>query len=339
MAARSLIEELPSMFLAPTSMTMASLVDHLQESKRSNIETPGTVEEYNTIYVTADELSAFMHEYSGELIAGLTTFYDCVPYAQSRRINNVRVKIKSPQVNILSGSTPSNLLRFVPEAAWEQGFTSRVIMVYSSDKPLIDIFGLNKRPKPKDLIEDLKIINTLRGPFRWTEAYGRAMHRFKEEMHDEDKPNRRPVPDHPKLKHYLSRRFSHLMKLSMIATIDSGNDLILTEEVFEKALAWMLEVEAYMPNIFKHGTGSNDSKALDEIYHFIYKAGPKGVKEHLVVQFALRHVEHTYSVIPMINLLERSGRIRAISVDLQTNSRVFVAVVTATIVPLVVKKE
>ena len=71
--------------------------------------------------ICADELSAFMHKFDDEIIGGLTTFYDVTtPYSQRRRGNDIRILIKHPQLSILSGTTPSNLLKFMPENAWDK---------------------------------------------------------------------------------------------------------------------------------------------------------------------------------------------------------------------------
>lgn len=261
--------------------------------------------EYNSLFISADELSAFMHEYSNDLIAGLTKFYDVDPYGQGRRVKDIRILIQRPQLNILSGTTPSNLVRFIPEYAWEQGFTSRIIMVYSDQKPLIDIFNTPKREKPIDMVHDLKIINALSGEFGWTEEYSRAMHNWK-------KLGFPPIPEHPKLRWYRERRETHMLKLSMIACVDRTNTLMLTKEDFNRAMGWLLEAEANMPEIFKTGAGAIDSKAIDEIMHFVQRT--KRVPEHILVRFAKDHVP-SYNVMRVIEVMERSGMIQAYEID------------------------
>src|SRR5215471_3055029 len=109
-AAQSFARKIEELFLGATSMTMASLVDHLDEAKRTIIQLPDPAIEYNSLYVCVDELSAFMDQFDSGLVAGLTTFYDCVPYSQGRRVHNIRIKIARPQLNILCGTTPSNLI-------------------------------------------------------------------------------------------------------------------------------------------------------------------------------------------------------------------------------------
>lgn len=305
MAAAKFLAEIPEVHLAPNSVTMASLVDCMFEAKRSIVRLPESMIEYNSLTIIADELSAFMSEYSTELIGGLTTFYDMVPYGQARRTKDLRVKIKRPLLNILSGTTPSNLIRFVPEYAWEQGFTSRIVMVYSEERPMIDVFNTPYVEMPQDMIHDLRQINGLVGQFGWTEEYATAMHNWKV-------LGLPPVLEHPKLIYYNNRRFAHMLKLSMIASIDSGNALQLDKAAFNKAMGWLLEAEAFMPEIFRSGATGIDSKAMDEIQHFVAKIGK--VSEHKLVNFTRERVP-SHSVMRVIEIMEKSGMIQAIALD------------------------
>lgn len=319
MKSRSLMQELPDSHIGMTSSTMAFLVDILSESKRVVIQLPDPPIEYNTVYLIADELSAFMNQYDNELVAGLTTFYDCVPYSQGRRTKDLRIRIERPQVNLLCGSTPSNLVNLMPEFAWEQGLTSRMLLIHSTERPIIDVFGDEAafREMPKDMIHDLKAINSLVGQFGWTEDFAKAMHNWKLLGFP-------PVPEHPRLRHYCSRRFAHLLKLAMIASVDCGDALLLTKEDFNRAMGWLLEAELAMGMIFQSNAGTVEGGAFDEIVHFI-RRHPTGVPEYQIVRFA-RDRMPTHVVMKAIEVLEMSGEIVATGIlDPKSMSRVFVA--------------
>src|SRR6516162_747280 len=304
-AALSVFRELPDPKVGATSMTMAALVDHLHESKRVIIRQGEPTIDYNTMLIAADELSAFMDTFETGLIAGLTTFYDCVPYSQGRRVKDIRIKIAAPQLNILSGTTPSNLMRFIPDYAWEQGFTSRVIMVYAEDQPLIDIFNTPKPEKAVDLIHDLKVINALSGICGWNDEYANAMNNWKT-------LGCPPKPEHPKLEHYCSRRFSHLLKLTMIANVDRVGHLYLTKEDFNKAMGWLLEVELAMPNVFTQGFIIADAKVMDEIHHHL-KGFPDGLDEMRLLRFA-KNLIPLQTITKVFAIMEQSGMIKAVNI-------------------------
>lgn len=307
------LREIPEIYLGPNSVTMASLVDCLVEAKRTIIKLPEPAHEYHSLSILADELSAFMPLYEPELIGGLTTFYDCVPYAQHRRGKDIRIKIDSPQLNILSGSTPSNLLKFVPEIAWEQGFMSRVIMVYSDQRPLIDIFANRATDLPGDMLHDLRQIATLHGEFKWEEGYALAINEWRSSSAS-------PGPKHPKLTHYNSRRLGHLLKLSMVSAIDRGNQLRLLREDYDRALNWMAEAEELMPSIFQQGQLGPDAQAMDEIVAYIN--GHDMMEEHKIVRYARRLVP-AHAVLKVIEIMEKGNIIKCTSVDSKTGTRLF----------------
>src|SRR5215472_1408616 len=123
-------------YFAPTSVTRASLIDVLAESKR---QLPwkgegGEMVEYNTLYVSVDELSAFMPEYNTDIVSALTKFYDGNWYKEAKRVGHVRHDIDKPNMSILCGSTQTNLMRVFKQEVWTQGLTGRIVMVYSEEE-------------------------------------------------------------------------------------------------------------------------------------------------------------------------------------------------------------
>lgn len=310
------ITELQELHVAPTSVTMASLVDCLMESKRIVPNLPDAPLEYNSIYCMPDELGAFMSKYDEDLIGGLTTFWDCVPYSQSRRGREIKIKIKAPQLNLILGCTPSNLLKVIPEFAWDQGFMSRVVMVYSSDKPLIDIFSNPTREMPKDMLRDLKSIASLIGGFGWDENFSKAVNEWRQQ----GKP---PVPKHPKLIHYNVRRETNLLKLAMVANVDRGDTMLLTIEDLNTAMGWLLEAERFMPDVFRAAGGGADSKAMDEIYYFISQFNGV-IPEAKIVSYAKERVP-LHAVRKVIEIMEGAEMIKIVGVDKSTGTRLFKA--------------
>ena len=315
-SASSIVREAsPEAHFGATSMTRAALSDYMEEAKRFIANIPFAPIEYNSLIIVADEMSAFMHEYDSGLVAALVEFYDVNPYAEGRRVSKIRIKIDRPQLNILTGSTPSNLIHTLKDYVWEQGLMSRVFLIYADDRPLIDIFNEPKKEKPKDLIHDIKIINTLQGQFTHTKKYEEAMQNWKILKMD-------PEPKHPKLRHYCTRRWAHVLKLSMIASVDRSNDLCLEVEDFNTAVNWLFEAEAQMPMVFQTGAITQDSRVMDEIAYFI-KTQKGAVGEHLVVNFAKDRLP-IYAVRDVIDVMENSKMIKSIGFDAKTQMRKFI---------------
>ena len=192
---------------------------------------------------------------------------------------------------------------------------SRVIMVHSSERPIIDVFNEPHRERPKSMINDLKVIWALEGQFNVTEDFGKAMHDWKTGGFE-------PVPNHPKLAHYASRRFAHLLKLTMISSVDRSNELILRIEDFKRAKDWLISAEATMPFIFKEGSIVPDSKVMDEIAHFVQTKGE--VSEHLVRNFASQRVPAMH-IEYMMKQMEASHILVVKRVAPKTGLKTFVA--------------
>lgn len=314
--ARSYVADLPDFHLAPVSLSFASLVDALTQCKRMVVRLPNPALEYNSMYIAADELGAFIHKYDDEMIAGLSAFYDPDPYSQTRRTRDINIKIKSPQLNILAGSTPSNLLKFMPEGAWDQGFTSRLIMIFSDERIVGDDFAPATTNHSTALEHDIRIINSLVGEFEVTADYRSAVNNWRA-------LGEVPVPNHPKLLHYVTRRRTHLYKLSMISAIDRSDTLILTKDDFNRAMGWMIEAEAAMPEIFKAGGSGADGQALDEIKYFIQTSDRgQGVAEQRIVNFARERIP-IHSVMRVIEIMQGSGMIKTVSMNKKTGQRLF----------------
>ncbi len=313
---RYLAGKLEELHIAPVSMTFASLVDALAKAKRSIVRQPEGELCYNSMYITADELGAFMHKYEPEMIDGLSHFYDPTPYRQVRRTNEINIQINSPQLNILAGSTPQNLTGFMPDKAWGQGFTSRIIMVFSDERIIVDDFGDFGPNRADDLVHDLKLINTLYGAFNVSQGYKDAVNGWRA-------LGEPPTPNHPKLVHYITRRRVHIYKLSMIASINRDNSLFLEEQDFLQAISWLSEAEVHMEDIFKAGATNADSAAMDEIHHFVVVNDlGTGVSELRIVNFARERIPIN-SILRVIDIMVGTGQIRLNHVDKKSGHRYF----------------
>jgi hypothetical protein len=291
--ARKLLTELKDFHFSPTAVTGASLVDALLESKREYVryipeENRSEPVMYNTMTVMPDDLQVLLPSYDLALIARLTTFYDVEhPYREQKRTGDLRVEIKRPQLSILGGTTPSHLFDFIPEEAWSQGFTSRVILVYSGNIPKKRVrFNAVDLRQPTDLIHDLKIINELKGEFH---VAPEAEEAFAVWVRDGEMP----VPTHKRLEYYLGRRYPHLLKLCMVSAVDRGNGLVIEVDDVRRALGWLIEAEHEMPKVFQDGPRSADSKVIDEVIFAMKQwdtTGEKGVTESRIKNFLLNRV-------------------------------------------------
>ena len=191
-------------------------------------------------------------------------------------------------------------------------------MVFSDERIIGDDFAPPVKSFSDDLANDLDIINGLVGEFEVTADYRDLVNKWRQ-------LGESPVPNHPKLIHYVTRRRAHLYKLSMVAAIDRSNALILTRDDFNTAMNWLLEAEDTMLEIFKAGATNADAQAMEEIMHFV-KINDRGhgVSEQKITRFASDRIP-LHSVARVVDIMERSGQIYCKGEDRATKIRYFAA--------------
>lgn len=291
--------------VASASVTKASLVDELNDAQRTIIR-PGQIPphvNFNSLKVCSNELGVFLPAYESEFMSAITDIYDGFPYSERRRTKDLKLRIDNPQLNIIAATTPSYLADTLPEGAWDQGFLSRTILVFSTETLIRSLFTTPKGNAKlyDDLESDLNSIG---------EMYGELIPdaeavRIIEDWHAAGGP---PQPEHPKLLHYNTRRTAHLLKLSMVASVSRGNDYTITADDVQMALDWLIEVETYMPDIFKSMARGGDGETIRECWHFVYKLWMKEqspIQEHRILHFLQERVP-VHSVQRMLDVMVSS---------------------------------
>lgn len=304
-----MLSELKDHHISPTSVTKASLVDALRNAERRVIP-PSFAEppvSFNSLTVMSDELGVLIPAYENDFMNTLTNIYDCRVYSETRRTSKVDFKLPSPQISLVAATTPSYLSNLIPEGAWDQGFMSRVIMVYAGEIDPSDLFtGFTLDEKLfNDLVADLKTIGAMYGAMVFEPDAAKTISNW----HMKKGP---PAPDHPRLYNYSTRRTAHLLKLCQIAAASAGT-LTIKMEHLQTAFDWLLEVESFMPDIFKSMRSGGSVKVMEEAYHYLYheyiRAKKKPVPDFKLVRFLNEKIPaHQISVV--IEAMEKSRIIK-----------------------------
>lgn len=300
--------EVEHLRVAPMNLSRASLVDHLAESERRVIrpkEIPA-VYNFNGMQISIDELGVLLPTADFELMNVLTHLYDCGTYKEKKRTLKTELDIPRCQVTLLAGCTPAYLAETLPEGAWNQGFLSRVILIYAGESHRVDLWSEKETNAPlrQDLVERLKKIGEIYGRMSIEDEAKAIISEFWSTKGD-------PAPEHPKLFNYNTRRTAHLIKLSTIAAVASGNELTMTEANVSTALDWMIEAEVLMPEIFKSMTSGGAGRHIEEAWYYlytIYVKEKKPVAEHRLIQFLQDRIP-VYSIMPTIESMLKSKKI------------------------------
>lgn len=291
--------------IAPTSVTKASLVDRLGEAERRIVKYDAVppVVSFNSLIIISSELGVFLPSWESDFMSTLTDLWDNGRYEETRRTNKTHLNIPNAQLNLLSATTPAYLNTLLPEGAWEFGFMSRVMNVYSGEIEHTDIFAEldHDGAAYKGLVHDLADVYKIYGEYSIEDDVKIA-------VNDWASSGGRPSPDHPKLAHYRTRRLAHLLKLVIVAAAARDNDRIITLEDYTEALDWLLEVEHWMPDIFKSMNTGGDARAMEECWHYAYTWWMKhqeAIPEHMLVTFLSERVP-AHNVVRILDIMERT---------------------------------
>ena len=225
---RELWKGLEGHFVASTSVTKASMMDELAEASRrivtNNPHNP--VDSFNSLQLCINELGVLIPAYENEFMNILTDLWDCKDYSESRRSSRKEpINLKRTQLNMLAAATPSYMNHLLPEGAWDQGFISRTMLIYSGDRQLRSLFAddLVDEELFEELKRDLERISNLHGEIQWTADAAKLIDNF-------HMTGGAPAPSHPKLLSYGVRRTVHLIKLCMVISVSESDQLLVTGE-------------------------------------------------------------------------------------------------------------
>lgn len=305
---RDLWKGLEDHYVASTSVTKASLIDELAEANRRWIthspENP--VEHFNSLQLCINELGVLIPAYENEFMNILTDLWDCKDYSEKRRTNKITHDIKRTQLNMLAACTPAYLMQTLPEGAWDQGFMSRTILVFTAERQIRSLFADTTIDGEEESVikENLERIANIYGEIKFTEEAARLIDTF-------HMTGGEPKPQHPKLISYSIRRTVHLLKLCMVASMSRSDELLIREQDYQRALDWMMEAEALMPEIFKAMAQGGTGKVMEEAWYYIftiYSKEQKPVLTHRLIQFLQERVP-VHNVQNTIDLMEKGKMI------------------------------
>lgn len=307
--------------VAPNNMTKAGLVDVLGESHNTHMLSATEILDYHGLQICASEFGVFCPSHDLEFLSVLSDIYDNPPmYREARRsMKGKQAEVSNPQLTIVAGTQPDYLAQFLPEAAWGQGFMTRVIMIYSDEAIDVELFGdthIDETVKDK-LKDDLKHILNCKGYIGWSDGAKRTM----EEWYTGRKS---AAPEHFKLKNYNTRRHMQVLKLSIISSVSRNSSLVIEAEDVVRAIGWLIESEQYMPEVFKAMKGTSDHNILQELKMFVaseyVRTGGKEIPESMLISFL--HQRTPVGNIPrMIESAQKGGLITQVMLPKYTAYR------------------
>ena len=228
-------DSMESMLEGLTDCEFSDLAE--DSSSAINLDSPVSPEDRHTMYVFASEFASFIGQSCYELVTFLTKIWDGEDHNYT--LKNSKQILEKPLLNLLGGTTPTAMSQALPLEVVGQGFLSRVVLVYAESSVKI--------ARPQALAEEGVaeihkvfdyVAQNFSGAFKETENSAKLLDSlyFKEHR----------IPD-TRFVYYMTRRHTHLIKLTMAMAALRGSQEIISEDV-EDAEELLSLTEQVMPN-------------------------------------------------------------------------------------------
>lgn len=198
-----------------------------------------TLDEPSEIFVVAEEFTDFIGENNTEFSTMLTKLWDNPDDYKHPKIHGKCVEVEKPTVNILAGNTHQNFALAFPTAALGNGFLSRIILVHGSTTGRKVTFP----PAPDEAVKQGLVhhIGQIRKLCVGEVVLSSEVRGLCDRIYQEYVP----IED-TRFSGYATRRFTHLLKLSMVLACSRLSMEISVEDML-KANTMLHVTELRMP--------------------------------------------------------------------------------------------
>lgn len=304
-----LLREVPGIHFFSDQMNEVSLVVKLRSAGHQKDRVRLGSEEYvhSAVYLYSSEAAnAFKEMYQGGgIIVMLTDLFNGGPrgwhhkHAWSRHTKgDGELKVFNPCLNILACSTPDWLFsKVMTKNDAEGGFGSRLLMVVHQGayrkKFGWQQAGHGSYSTRYKLIEDLKHINGLQGPYEADPSFQRLFAEL-DEKHTrwlEERGNQGMVTG------YQERKLTHAMKLSQVIAASKRDSLYVEEADLRMAWALLSDLEHDMQLAYTSLATNPEKRVYSDLWAYIERMKLETVaKPELIAAF-----QHKYSIKEVSN--------------------------------------
>ena len=229
------------------------LVSALLDMGAMHTDNAGMTYIHSSMTIIASELTVFIGYQNIDFLTVLCKWYDCESHFVYDTYSHEKQEVSNVWVNLLGATTPMLIQTSLPPGAIGSGFASRTIFVYEDDMAGVVIepaLSPAQEEIGEALRKDLGQINTLCGRFNYSRDFIKVYGAWR------IKASKSTTRIDPRLDYYMQRRHVHLLKLCMIYSASTSDDMKIGVQEFERARNLLEAAEAKMAYTFQ-GFGAN----------------------------------------------------------------------------------
>lgn len=252
--------------------------------------------------VAADEFNDFVGNGNVDFLSLLGSLWDYDGIYKARVKNSKSVAIPFPTINMLAGNTSDRLASAIPIDAIGQGFTSRIFLVHGerSDRRYSRPPSPTEEQKRNILDKMRKVQSFCRGTATATDEAWDLLDRLYRSW---------PALDDSRFSAYSSRRYPHLLKLSLIFAAARYENTITVRDVTYANTVLTL-TESFMPRAFgEFGKARNSSTANKVVEHLLANdTEPQSITS--IFKAVSSDLEKVTDLAVILMNLEKAGKIQ-----------------------------
>ena len=278
----------------------------IEAVKIVNPEDDTTIQSKCEGFLIVDELSNFLNKKTYDAGIGhiLIPLYDCKDHFEYRTKTKGKVRLENACLGILAASTPDWIKAAIPEDSIGGGLTSRVIFVYAKgvmDPVPFPKFGDREREMEESLIKRLTAMAAYGGPMKLSPEADKMHHEAYCHWYFDSK-----LYDDKYTAGYASRRFTHLLKLSMIFSAVEGDSFVVSGDHYAGAAETLASSEGALQSVIRAITTTEKGSIADSVWEVISR---KRRISRAEVLSSFSHRMNAEELTKVIETLQVSGRI------------------------------
>jgi hypothetical protein len=275
--AKDFLKKVPGITVTPESSSGRQAMIIAMKRALTNFQdgSDGKIKFHCAVTAFSEELSVFLGQRDIAYLSNLTDWYDSKDDWEYETIGRGKDSLQGLCLNLIGGTAPDWIQSMIPQEAVGGGFTSRIIFIVEEKKRKL-VPEYTPTEAELELAEvlqrDLERISQLSGEMSF-DPLAKQLYIDWYVKQDIDLNNDKPAINDIRFRGYCERRATHLQKLMILCSASRGDDMVITAQDFERAVAMLLSAESTMGKTFGGLGKARNSDAAESVLDFIKSMG------------------------------------------------------------------